>query len=549
MSESPSEVDAPLEEGIGETPPLKPPPRRERARAYIKANWVPLSILLALIMCYIGIFLYLSLARYSNFKGSEFDTAIFNQVIWLLSRGKGAYSTIRGMNLFGDHFAPMLFLLAPLRGNVAALLTLQTIVLGAGAVPVYFIAKDELDSRWLPVGLAAAYLLYPALQYVNLFDFHPESIGLVALLFAFLAVIRKRFVWFYVMCGLAAICKEDMVLAVLVLGIIVYFLYDKRAGKWVFWSSAAYFAAIVAIIIPRLAPAGYQYSGRLTRFGKTTKEAVKNFFLHPRNTYHIVVNRVNMTYVFELTLPVAFLCFFAPLLLLPALPAFFINVISDFEGQHTITYQYTAALIPFVFIALIFGLRKFRRWVEGARRERYIMAGVLAIVLACTVASSFLFGPRPFAMSAGYTPRAYAADNHSRALDEGLSRVPAGASVSASTFMLAKLSGRVKVYQFPEPFRWLVGPEFYKSMAPSILKADPASLTRKETLQIEKIVFPNTYRMKDGGKSIAPEYVVLDTGTELGMPEATWKALAGRVLASGYKPVFERDGVTILKRQ
>ena len=63
-------------------------------------------LLLVIIAAYLGTFLTLTLLRYSNYRGSEFDTAIFNQVVWLLSRFKGAYSTIRGTNLFGDHFAP-----------------------------------------------------------------------------------------------------------------------------------------------------------------------------------------------------------------------------------------------------------------------------------------------------------------------------------------------------------------------------------------------------------------------------------------------------------
>jgi len=199
----------------------------ERSATDKRNDRIFIVLLMVLIAGYLATFITLTLLRYYNFRGSEFDTAIFNQVIWLLSRFKGAFSTIRGMNLFGDHMAPILFLLTPiywLKGNAPALLTVQTVVLSIGAVPIYLLAKDKLDSRWVALGLAGAYLLYPALQYVNLFDFHPEALGLVFLLFAFLAIERKRFVWFYVLCVLAAICKEDMVLAVLVLGIVVFFL-------------------------------------------------------------------------------------------------------------------------------------------------------------------------------------------------------------------------------------------------------------------------------------------------------------------------------------
>ena len=517
-----------------EEKPEEKAPQTEAARAKVRLNRIFLVMLLGLILGYLAVMLTLVLLRYANYRGSEFDTAIFNQVIWLLARGKGAFSTIRGMNLFGDHMAPILFLLTPLywiRGNAPALLTFQTVVLSAGAIPIYFLARDKIHSRWIAVALAAAYLLYPALQYVNLFDFHPEAIGLVCLLFAFLAIARKKFVWFYVLCFLAAICKEDMVLAVLVLGIVVYFLYDKRAGKWVTGVALVYFLAAVFFLIPHFAPAGYQYSSRLGNFGKTPGEALKNFFLHPRRTFNILATRENLGYIFDLVMPVAFICLFAPLYLLPALPAFAINIISAFPPQHSVAYQYTAGIIPFVFIGLIFGVKKIKKWTQGGFRARYVMAGVAVIVILSSLAAGFFFGPSPIA--ATFRAADYKGDKHIDAMNDGIALIPAKASVSAQTFLLAKLSSREKLYQFPEPFRWRTPNEFYRSLG-------------KDG---QKIMFPNTYRMPDKGRSIAPAYVALDRGSDLGMPLSIYDELVVRLQRdAGYRPIFSRDGVLILAR-
>ena len=509
-------------------------PLVEGAKGHVRTDRVAIIVLLVLIGIYLAVFLTLTLLRYANFRGSNFDTGIFNQVIWLLARFKGAFSTIRGMNLFGDHFAPILFFLTPLywlRGNAPALISVQTIALAMGAIPIYFIAKDKLDSRWLPLGIAGAYLLYPALQYVNLFDFHPESIGLVFLLYAFWAIERRKFAWFYVLCLGAAFCKEDMVLAVLVLGVIVYFLYDKRAGLIVAVGSLVYFVVVVVVLIPHFAPAGYQYSSRLGQFGKTPTEAVKNFFLHPGRTFNIIATRMNVRYIFDLLLPVGFLCLLSPVYLLPALPAFAINIISDFQPQHTIGFQYTAAIIPFVFIAAIFGLKKFKKWTEGGFRSKFVIGGVVFIVLACAIASGFYFGPSP--ISAGFHKTAYNSDKHIRAIRNGLALIPPDASVSAQLFMVAQLSSRQKIYMIPEPYRWLV-PQLYREL-------QPAS---------RKILFPNTYRMVDGGRSIAPQYAVLDTGSETGIPKRDYDELALRLQRdAGYVPVYRRDGVLILKKK
>ena len=509
----------------------KPP---ERSATDKRNDRIFIVLLMVLIAGYLATFITLTLLRYYNFRGSEFDTAIFNQVIWLLSRFKGAFSTIRGMNLFGDHMAPILFLLTPiywLKGNAPALLTVQTVVLSIGAVPIYLLAKDKLDSRWVALGLAGAYLLYPALQYVNLFDFHPEALGLVFLLFAFLAIERKRFVWFYVLCGLAAICKEDMVLAVLVLGIVVFFLYDRRAGKWVAGVSLVYFLGVVFFLIPHFAPAGYQYSSRLGQFGKTPTEALKNFFLHPRRTFEILATRVNLRYIFDLLLPVAFLCLFAPIFLLPALPAFIINIISDFSPQHTIGYQYATAIIPFVFIAAIFGIKKFKKWTEGGFRARFVVGGVAVVLVLASLTGNFYLSPSPF--SDGFRVSAYSSDKHVRALDEGLKLIGADASVSAQTYFLAKLSERQFLYQFPDPFRYQVPLSFYRSLPPTA----------------QKIIFPNSYRMADRGRSIATDYIALDRGSDIGIPLVIYDQTVFRLLhGGGYTRIYDRDGVSILKK-
>ena len=322
-----------------------------------------------------------------------------------------------------------------------------------------------------------------------------------------------------------------MVLAVLVLGIVVYFLYDKRAGKWVTGVALVYFLAAVFFLIPHFAPAGYQYSSRLGNFGKTPGEALKNFFLHPRRTFNILITRENLAYIFELVLPVAFICFIAPVFLLPALPAFVINMISAFPPQHSIAYQYAAQLIPFVFIALIFWMKNVKKWSEGAFRAKYVMAAVAVVIILSSLASGFFFRPSPIAAS--FRAASYTGDKHIEAMNDGIKLIPADASVSAQTFMLAKLSSRVKIYQFPEPFRWLVPNDFYRGMS-------------KEG---QKIMFPNTYRMPDKGRSIAPQYVALDRGSDLGIPISIYDELVARLQRdAGYKPIYSRDGVLILKR-
>ncbi len=67
-------------------------------------------------------------------------------------------------------------------------------MLALGALPVYWIAKKQFNDRLPAVGLAVAYLFYPALQSVNCFDFHTEAFIPLFFLMTFHYIEEKK--WF-----------------------------------------------------------------------------------------------------------------------------------------------------------------------------------------------------------------------------------------------------------------------------------------------------------------------------------------------------------------
>jgi uncharacterized membrane protein len=514
-----SEVESPVEETAGRTP--AEPKHFDRV----------IILVIVLMAAYAALFATLGLLKYANFRSSNIDNAIFGQVIWLMSRFKAPVSTIRGLNIFGDHMEPILIFLTPLywiKANVPGLITVQAISLSLGALPIYLLARDKLRSRPVAVGVVVAYFLYPALQHLTLGDFHPEALGLAFLLFAFLAADRRRFGWFYFCCVGAALCKEDMILAVLVLGILVYFLYDKRAGKIVAIASLLYFVVAVVFLIPHFAPAGYQYSGRLGQFGKTPTEALKNMFFHPLRTFNILATRQNLRYILDLLLPVAFLAVLAPAYLLPALPAFVINIISNFSPQHSIYFQYTAAIIPFVFIATIFGLRRIMNWAQGAEARARVVGAVTVILLLCAVGTNVYYGPSP--ISESWRTALYTSDAHVKSIRKGVSLIPKGAPTSAQVYMLAHLSEREKLYMFPQPFVDLVDRDYFNALGEG-----------------KNVVFPG---MKPGKTTPRVDYIALDTGGEVfPVPSEQYRKAVKRLLASGkYRPIYRKNGVLVLKR-
>ena len=95
----------------------------------------------------------LSILRHRHFLSSAFDLGIFDQVIWLYSRFEAPYTTIRANRLdehiLGDHFHPILMLLAPLywiTDRVEALLVAQAFLFAIAIFPIFFFTRKRLGS-------------------------------------------------------------------------------------------------------------------------------------------------------------------------------------------------------------------------------------------------------------------------------------------------------------------------------------------------------------------------------------------------------------------
>lgn len=75
---------------------------------------------------------------------SAYDFGLYDQGLWLLSRGEAPFVTLMGRNLFGDHTSFILLPLVPLYwlvDSTGLLFVVQAIVLGVGALPVWKSAR------------------------------------------------------------------------------------------------------------------------------------------------------------------------------------------------------------------------------------------------------------------------------------------------------------------------------------------------------------------------------------------------------------------------
>ena len=354
--------------------------KRFDLRTQQKIAW---GFLILIILIYMVEMSYQAILRYVTFKAGAFDLGNMDQVLWNTIHGRFFQFTNQAIDWYGPptrlaiHFEPIILplsLLYAFHADPRILLVFQTLVLGSGALPVFILTRKYIP-EWpiFATLMAAAYLMSPALLGLNIFDFHPVSLATPLLLYAILALTYKRYVWFLIACVLACMCKEDIPLAVALLGILVIWKYKlPRLGTvlligGLLWSFIA-FKVIIPHFYPGVQANNYWY--RYEALGSSPGAAIANLIIHPWLLFTTFFTLDRFYYLVGLVRSVGFLPLLAPEWLLPALPSLAVNLLSTDPLLYSGVYHYNAAIIPFVMISAIHGTRRLINIWQGWRQEQ-----------------------------------------------------------------------------------------------------------------------------------------------------------------------------------
>ncbi len=353
--------------------------RGSTSQAQIRLAW---GITIITMLTYMVVLSLESLYRYWNYQAWAFDLGNMDQVVWNTLHGHFFEFTNRGWDYYGPptrlaiHVEPILLplsLLYLIHSGPETLLIFQSIALGLGAIPVFLLSRRWMP-RWPLVGAALVliYLSCPSLIGENLFDFHPVTLATPLLLAAVLAMEKQRYGWFSLAVGLAAMCKEDVGLAVAMLGIYIAFWQQRRRfGLTVALLSSAWSIICFLVIIPHFLHSpqvGNNYWERYAGLGNTPGEAILHLITQPWLLFTIIFTPPKLRYVVNLLLTGGFVgLLFAPAALLPALPEATINTLSDKPAQYSGLYHYNALIIAFLLVAAVKGTARVAQHWERDR--------------------------------------------------------------------------------------------------------------------------------------------------------------------------------------
>lgn len=391
------------------------------------------AALIALV--YFAVFSVLDLLRHFSYVQNSNDVAVFDQSLWWLLHGRGLYNSLEQTSHLGIHWSPVLFLLAPVYALFPSPVTLILCQAAAGALAVFavfLIAKRVLDDR-AGVTFALLFALYHPLHGVTWDLLNELCYVIPPLLFAFYGLIAER--WWLMWLGLfvALLCKEEVGFTVGFFGIYAAALGYKSSQKSLIAQGVALFAIGFAwtflaldVFIPHFKGGPYRYftvENRYADFGTSMGAILIHLAAHPVLLLKTIFTRPKIFYCIELLAPLAFVPLIYPAPLFMAVPSLAANLLSSAAMMSMTGARYPAVIIPFVFVAGIYGTKKLMsRSKDPEKTFRKITRTQLIFTLICTLFFSATPLRVPFRI-----PRITAHDAEIRKL---IAEIPAGAVVS-----------------------------------------------------------------------------------------------------------------------
>ncbi len=368
-------------------------------------------------------FAALSAFKYSSAHFAGYDFGIYDSKIWLISRSAfyDKFSLATSV-----HFQPALLFYSSIYGIAAHPLLLQfsqAAAVASGAAPLFLLARKLLKTRYLAAGLALFYLLYPAVEFNAAGDFHPDSLYIPLMLWAFYFIETKRYHLLLLVMLPALGLKEPLVPGVALTGRYMAIKVKGRA------SGAAGFVLSIAVFFLAV----YFFSGPAG-----VKGFVDPSFQHLRagslsSAFREAFDFSKLRFPFFLLFPVLGLPLLRPLEFMPALPALAAALLSSSAHHQNVASHYTAGIIPYLFFALIHAFRM----LEERTGERHVF-GAWVWMLALIISFNAAHSPGP--LSAAFWAKTwsggvwhysnYTETPHDRVVAEAIRLVPEDPDIS-----------------------------------------------------------------------------------------------------------------------
>jgi uncharacterized membrane protein len=410
------------------------------SRRWLRSNWLALAL-----------YSTLAIRRHLTFHTAGWDLGIFEQAIRNYAALRPPIAILKGpgYNLLGDHFHPILVLVAPIYAAIPSpvtLLVVQALLFAVAVVPLMGWARRALGHP-ASIAVGLVYGLSFGIASALGFDFHEIAFAVPMIAFSLSALgqgrLRAAAAWALPL----ILVKEDLGLTVVaVIGILIARRGARRLGILTAAVGAAATVLEIAVILPSFnTSGGYSYWSKVSA--------------HPILTVLFTSSGDKLTTLL-MTLGVAgFACLLSPIAL-AALPTLLWRFASDDKNYWGTGYHYGAVLMPIMVAALIDGLCRLRRRRCGLlvmrasssaqRQQTTATRGLPWAARACMtlalLVTAALIPDHAFAQLV--SPELWTVTARDAAINRALALIPDNVSVSATDDIVPHLTSRDNVTLF-----------------------------------------------------------------------------------------------------
>ena len=419
-----------------------------------------------------------TVCRVLSFCAPTYDFTIFAQMFHSMKETGLPMTTVERdgpLSHFAVHVSPIYYLLLPFYCAApypATLQVLQAAVLASAFIPLWKLGRHHGLAPWARLMLCAALALYPAYSGGASYDIHENAFLTPLILWLFWGLDRRSIPVTAIASILTCMVKEDAAVYVAIIALwqmVQGLLYTSKrwnlaAGMCLLAGSIAYFLAVTGY----LAQSGDGVmTGRYKNFmfdgSDSLFTVIKAVVLCPAKAVYECVDPeklqfIGLTMGVLLGLPLMTRRYERYILLIPYI---LVNLMSDYQYQHSIFFQYTYGATACLFYLAMVNLSELK--ID----RRYVLGSLVILAGLC-----FWLNIVPKASLYPRYCQVYAETYAQRR--EVLQTIPDDASVSATTFYTAPLSNRETLYDVK-----------YAAL-PHVLECEYVVINPKETTSYKK---------------------------------------------------------------
>jgi uncharacterized membrane protein len=269
----------------------------------------------------------------------DLDTGNYSNLAWAIFHGEGFRGSVLGRHHLGEHFSPIMLLIAPIYLVVQSadvLMTIQALAVASGIIACAWLLRPN---RFAIVTLIVLCLFHPAVLATWRTQFQPIELGFPLVVLALIAIERRSNTWLIVWAVLLLMTRESAPLSVL--GLSIYAAITRRFKLAAILAVAAgiWFAITMFVLMPYFR--GSEHWVHAKYFGpwaQWDKKALYLFVLLAGFGVLPLLGRKALAAT------------------MGAIPGVILNLVVDRETQYTFVGHYDAQVVAFLMFATVQGL-------------------------------------------------------------------------------------------------------------------------------------------------------------------------------------------------